>query len=63
MPFLTSPNSMISSTTFLAILLGTANEYPMNELLPKIAVLIPIKSPLRFTSAPPEFPGLTAASV
>ena len=28
-----------------------------------MAVLIPISSPLVFTRAPPEFPGLTAASV
>lgn len=30
---------------------------------PKMAVLIPISSPLRFTSAPPELPLLIAASV
>jgi hypothetical protein len=29
----------------------------------KIAVLIPISFPVRSTSAPPEFPGLMAASV
>jgi len=29
----------------------------------KMAVLIPTSSPAMFTSAPPEFPGLIAASV
>jgi hypothetical protein len=29
----------------------------------KIAVLMPINSPLRLTNAPPELPGLIAASV
>ncbi len=55
---------MISSITFLAILLGTANEYPIYDpVWDCIAVLIPINSPFVFTNAPPEFPGFTAASV
>ena len=45
-------------------MLGTAKEYPTYEpVCDDIAVLIPTKSPFVFTKAPPEFPGLTAASV
>jgi len=43
---------------------GTAK--PMPTLLPEgpmMAVLMPISSPARFTSAPPELPGLIEASV
>ena len=48
----------------LAMLTGMAKPMPMlpPELL-KIAELMPISSPLRLTSAPPEFPGLIDASV
>src|SRR5690606_36214382 len=63
-PLWTSPNSMMSSTTFLAILLGTAKAYPRYEPVWEVmAVLIPIRSPLVLTRAPPLFPGFTAASV
>ena len=36
---------------------------PMPEPPATIAVLMPITSPCRFTSGPPELPGLIAASV
>ena len=63
-PFCTLPNSIISSNTFRATLLGTANEYPTKPPVTLvIAVFIPIKSPLVLTRAPPLFPELTAASV
>ena len=38
----------------------TPDEVPVRE---KMAVLIPIRSPSMSTSAPPELPGLMAASV
>ena len=63
-PYCTFPYSKISSITFFAILLGTAKEYPTYEpVWVCIAVFIPINSPLSLINAPPEFPGLTAASV
>jgi len=34
-----------------------------SEFLVKIAASIPINCPLSFTNAPPDMPGLTAASV
>ena len=47
-----------------ARLLGTAKPIPMlPPLWLKIAVLIPTNSPRMLTNAPPEFPGLIAASV
>ena len=60
----TDPKSIKSSTTFFTIFTGTANEYP--EYAPvceTIAVLMPTSSPVLLTRAPPELPGLTAASV
>ena len=46
------------------MLTGTANPMPMYPpFCEKIAVLMPISSPRALTSAPPEFPGLIAASV
>ncbi len=60
----TIPYLRISSTTFRAILEGTANEYPSYEpVRVAMAVLMPTNSPLTFTKAPPELPGFTAASV
>ena len=50
--------------TFLAVLEGT--EKPMPTEPPdgeKMAVLMPITSPLRLNSGPPELPLLMAASV
>ena len=58
---------MISPMTLRARLLGMAKPMPSEppfwpaEL--KIPVLMPISSPRAFTSAPPEFPRLIAASV
>ena len=50
--------------TARAIALGTAKPIPtLPPVGPKIALLTPISSPRRFTSAPPELPGLIAASV
>ena len=63
-PRTTFPILMRLSAMGLASETGTAN--PMPSLPPvreKIAVLMPMSSPLRFTSAPPEFPGLMDASV
>jgi hypothetical protein len=55
---------MICSITLRAILAGIAKPIPTfppaGEM---IAELIPISSPRRLTSAPPELPGLIAASV
>ena len=63
-PRATRPVSMIESTTRRTTLLGTAK--PMPSLPPprlEIAELMPMISPSRFASGPPEFPGLIAASV
>ena len=52
------------STTRLTMAAGTANPTPAEEPeREKIAVLMPIRSPSMSTSAPPELPGLMAASV
>ncbi|CNU64541.1 Uncharacterised protein [Salmonella enterica subsp. enterica serovar Bovismorbificans] len=63
-PRFTWPYSTICDVRFFTMLLGIAKPIPM---LPpsgaRIAVLIPISSPFRFTSAPPELPRLIAASV
>ena len=54
----------MSSNIFLAMLLGTAKEYPTKPPdIEVIAVFIPINSPLVLTNAPPLLPILTAASV
>ena len=46
-------------------MIGTANPTPTFAPVPpvKIAVVMPITSPRRLSSGPPELPGLTAASV
>ncbi len=50
--------------TPLAMFTGIAKPMPMLPPLPeRIAELIPTSSPRRFTSAPPELPGLMEASV
>ena len=58
------PPPSAPSTTTRVMLEGMAKPMPM---LPpdweKIELLMPISSPRKFTSAPPEFPGLIAASV
>jgi len=62
---LTRPNFNRSASTALAVLMGMAN--PMPELwsapFEAIMVLMPMTSPLEFSSGPPELPGLMAASV
>ena len=63
-PRFTSPKRISWSMTARAITVGTAK--PMPTLPPEgpmIAELMPISSPLRLTSAPPELPGLIGASV
>ena len=55
------PVRMRSSTSVLAQLTGIAK--PMFCAPKMIAVLIPMTSPLRFTSGPPELPWLMATSV
>ena len=52
------------SEIILAIDTGTAKPIPsLPPVREKMAVLMPMSSALRFTSAPPEFPGLIEASV
>ena len=54
----------IDSMTCLAKFTGMAKPIPIDPpLLEKIAVLIPIRLPRVSINAPPEFPGLIAASV
>ena len=63
-PRVTSPSRMICSSTLRASETGMAKPMPCEPpLWEKIALLIPIKFPPVSTSAPPELPGLTAASV
>ena len=52
---------MISLTTRFAVLLATAKQMPCAPMI--MAVLMPMTSPGEETSAPPELPGLSAASV
>src|SRR6185503_18004377 len=64
--WLTLPPLTSWSTEALTLLLEIAKPTPMlPDAWPEvaIAVLMPITSPDMFTSAPPEFPGLIAASV
>ena len=58
---LTSPKRRRSSTIRRTRSTGIAK--PIVFAPPTIAVLIPISSPRTLQSAPPEFPGLIAASV
>ena len=57
------PLSAVATTVF-TMLVGIANPMPMEPPeREKMAVLMPTSSPFMFTSAPPELPGLMAASV
>ena len=60
-PRTTLPLSTSWSTTRFTMLIGMANPIPCPAAT--IAVLIPMTSPFRFTSGPPELPGLMEASV
>ena len=60
-PRVTRPRSMSWLVMRLTMFAGMAK--PMPCPVATIAVLIPITSPLRFTSGPPELPGLIDASV
>ena len=63
-PRTTLPVFLRLSTISSAMLLGIANPIPSEPpVLEKMAVLMPINSPFMLTRAPPEFPGLIAASV
>ena len=51
-------------TTFLIVLEGMAKEIPANSLgEEKIALFIPMTSPLIFSRGPPALPGLVGTSV
>ncbi|MNV91851.1 hypothetical protein D3C71_1863930 [compost metagenome] len=63
-PRITWPCSMIDFITSIASFTGIANPMPWEPPdLEKIAVLMPVRLPMASTSAPPELPGLIAASV
>ena len=63
-PRFTEPNLISWSMTLRAMFTGMAKPMPMlPPLRDRIAVLMPISSPRRLTSAPPELPGLIEASV
>jgi len=63
-PLSTSPVSIISLITRFAISTGIANPIPSEPPpLVEIETLTPISSPFILTRAPPELPGLIAASV
>ena len=63
-PRFTSPNSISWSMTVLTMFDGIAKPMPMFPPdCDRMAVLMPTSSPRRLTSAPPELPGLMAASV
>ncbi|KJU82530.1 hypothetical protein MBAV_005276 [Candidatus Magnetobacterium bavaricum] len=58
------PFFMRLSMTVLAMLVGMAKPMPWYPpLVENMAVLIPTSSPLMLTRAPPELPGLMAASI
>src|SRR3954463_16374738 len=60
----TEPPLLAEATTTLTIFAGIAKPMPCDPPeREKIAVLIPASFPVASTSAPPEFPGLIAASV
>ncbi|MNV94700.1 hypothetical protein D3C71_1895180 [compost metagenome] len=63
-PRITWPWAMIASITSWASLVGMAKPMPWEPPeREKIAVLMPIRLPWASISAPPELPGLIAASV
>src|SRR6185312_4206791 len=60
----TEPPLLAEATTTLTMLAGIAKPMPCDPPeREKIAVLIPTRRPPRSTRAPPELPGLMAASV
>ena len=60
----TRPSVTRSFSTAFAVLIGIANPIPaLCPTFEAIIVLMPITSPCQFSSGPPEFPGLIAASV
>ena len=63
-PRITRPCAMMSLTTPRTMFTGIAKPMPSTpRLLATMAVLMPTRSPLASTSAPPELPRLIAASV
>ena len=63
-PRLTSPYLMSWFMTIFIMFDGIAKPMPMlPPVRDRIAELMPTSWPLRFTSAPPELPGLIDASV
>ena len=63
-PYSTLPLDRMSLTVLRALLMGTAKPSPLLEpVWEAIQVLMPTTSPRRLTRAPPELPGLMAASV
>ena len=62
--FTVVPPPFAEATTTFTMLTGIAKPMPCEPPeREKIAVLTPISRPARSTSAPPELPGLIAASV
>ena len=62
--FTALPPPLAEATTTRTMLAGMAKPMPCEPPeREKIAVLMPTSRPLRSTSAPPELPGLMAASV
>ncbi len=58
------PTLTADSTTCFTMFEGMAKPMPIEPpVRVKIAVLMPMSLPSRVTSAPPELPGLMAASV
>ena len=58
------PSEIALSTARETSSAGIANPIPLDPPdRENIAVFTPINSPVKFTKAPPEFPGFTAASV
>ena len=62
-PRVTLPVARNWSTTRMASSMGMASEMPMKPPREMICELMPTASPCRFSSGPPELPGLTATSV
>ena len=62
--FTSAPPLLAEATTTRTMLAGMAKPMPCEPPeREKIAVLMPTSRPVRSTSAPPELPGLMAASV
>ena len=60
---MTLPFLIIESIIGFAELIGMAKPIPSTPSLEILELLMPINSPSAFSNAPPEFPGLMAASV